>query len=266
MVKKLYKHEFLAWLRIMPVIYGILLVIAAACRLLLCFESDAVYYAIISGSSFFMYVIGMIVCIGAPTVFGIARFYKNLFTGEGYLTFTLPVTPTAHLWVKSLTTLCFNVASLLVAMLSIVIVTAGPALCKSISLLFESIPDAYIGHVIGYCIEFVLLLIVALFYGNMLYSGCICVGQISKKNRVISAVAVYFGYYMLTQIVSTIALVVFMFLADSSLAFSIISFMDTHPFATIHIALWGSILLYTVLSGLFFLICRYIMHKRLNLE
>ena len=42
MVKKLFKHEFLAWLRVLPIIYGITLIVAGMHRLLQVFENDSV--------------------------------------------------------------------------------------------------------------------------------------------------------------------------------------------------------------------------------
>ncbi len=268
MVKKLYKHEFLAWLRIMPVIYGIVLAIAAMHRIISLFESNNVYYNIIHISGIVMYAVGLVVCIGAPTVFGISRFYKNLFTGEGYLTFTLPVTPTAHLWVKSLTALCFSIASLLVGAISVAVIDLDLfiELWKAAFYLFKLTLTETDGHSLGYLVEFIVLAIVTVYYSHMIYSGCICVGQLSRKNRIAAAVGAYFAYYIITQIVGTIVLVMLFFLSDTDLAYAITIFIENHPYAFVHIALCGSILVFAALSSLFFLLCRHILHKRLNLE
>ena len=71
-------------------------------------------------------VLGLImVALAFPFVYSVIRFYRNLFTGEGYLSFTLPVTPANHLWVKVVTAVSFSLLSVLVAALSGVIITAG---------------------------------------------------------------------------------------------------------------------------------------------
>ena len=50
MVRKLYKHEFLAWLRVMTLIYSITLLTAIFLRVIVAFETDSIYYQIISTS------------------------------------------------------------------------------------------------------------------------------------------------------------------------------------------------------------------------
>ena len=54
MVKKLFKHEFLAYMRILSVVYVILLTVAAATRIIQLFESDSIYYKIVSVFSQFI--------------------------------------------------------------------------------------------------------------------------------------------------------------------------------------------------------------------
>ena len=269
MVKKLYKHEFLAWLRVMPLIYGIVLAVAAMNRVIQVFESDATYYTIVNVSSIIMYVIALLVCVAAPIVFGVTRFYKNLFTGEGYLTFTLPVSTTQHLWTKSLTALCFSVASLLVALLSVVIITAGDMLreiCLAIDYLLRHIPEDMVGHIIGYAAEFVVLLVVAFLYTHLMFGCFVSIGQLFRKNRILAAVGAYFAYYVLTQICGTVFVIVMVAIENTQLMNDIGLFIIDHPYATLHIALCGFTVFYALICTAFFLISRHIVRKRLNLE
>lgn len=269
MVKKLYKHEFLAWLRIMPLIYGIVLVVAAMNRLILCFETDTVYYNIIQVSGIIMYVIGLLVCLAAPIVFGVTRFYKNLFTGEGYLTFTLPVSTTAHIWVKSLTALCFSVGSLLVAAITVPVISAGDVwreICLAASYLAKHIPEDMVGHIIGWVAEFFVLLIVAFYYGHMLLNCCVSVGQLFRKNRILASVGAYFAYYVITQIFGTATIILSFALDGTQLMRDIGQFIVDNPNGTVHIALCAGIVFYAIICGIFFLISRFVIRKRLNLE
>lgn len=269
MVKKLYKHEFLAWLRIMPLIFGILLAVAGIHRVIQFFESDATYYTIINVSGIIMYVIALLVCLAAPVVFGVTRYYKNLFTGEGYLTFTLPISTTQHLWTKTLTALCFSVASMLVILLSVIIITSGDMLkelCLAGSYILRHIPKDISGHVIGWVAEFIVLLLAAFLYSHLMLSCCVSVGQLFKKNRVLAAVGAYFAYYMLTQICGTIFIILMVALENTQLMADIGMFIDNHPYATVHLFLCGLTVLYGIICSAFFLISRYIVRKRLNLE
>ena len=81
MVKKLFKHEFIAWSRIMVVVYAVVLSLSVAMRLLFAVESDAVVYEIVCAISIILYVFALMACIFWCPVFGVNRFYKNLFTG-----------------------------------------------------------------------------------------------------------------------------------------------------------------------------------------
>ena len=68
MVKKLYKHELLAWLRVLTIIFGIVLGVSVMHRIIQFFENDSMYYSIVNGSVSFMYMIALLVCSVAPLV------------------------------------------------------------------------------------------------------------------------------------------------------------------------------------------------------
>ena len=120
MVKKLFKHEFLAWLRIMAVVYAVMVSFSVAFRLFLGIDSDTVAYEVLTALGTGIYVMFLGICLSFCSIFGVVRFYKNLFTGEGYLTLTLPVSAAAHIWVKALTSAVMLLLTLLM------VVVCGP--------------------------------------------------------------------------------------------------------------------------------------------
>ena len=269
MVKKLFKHEYRAWLRLLPLIYGITLIISAMLRLLTVFENDSVYYDIVLFSGIFMYVVAMLVTLATPTVFGILRFYKNLFTGEGYLSHTLPVTPAAHIWVKLLTALSFDLASGLVILLSGMIATSGELfseICKAISYLVNNIPLDIIPHLSGWLAEGILLIFLSSLNIHLLYSLCICLGQMARKNRVLAAVGVYVGFYMVSQVLSTVITVVITVLGEAGALDKLLAWIEADPTTFIHLLLVGLCLLAALLDVVYYLICHRIICKKLNLE
>lgn len=269
MVKKLWKHEYLAWLRVMPLIYGITLAIAALLRIVLIFENDSLYYGIVFGSAVFVFVVALMVTLASATVFGIQRFYKNLFTGEGYLTHTLPVTSANHLWVKVLTAVSFDISSVLVCILAGVIATAGEVfgeICKAAEYLLRMIPEEYIGHAAGWTAEFLVMFVIAMFSSQLLFYLCICIGQLFRKNRVAAAVGVYFGLYAISQVLSTILTVVFAIMGENGVWDGILEQIAQHPVASVHIFLCGMIVLTALMNLVYFWICHWVVHKKLNLE
>ena len=269
MVKKLFKHEFLAWLRISWVVAAVVMTVAGAHRLLQLFESDSPIYVLINVMTLLVYALTLFGAMCFPTVYAVVRFYKNLFTGEGYLSFTLPVTPTAHLWVKSLTATAMSVAVALVCLLSGMLITAGDVfseVCKLIGYYFDKLPADQLWHYIGVGLEMTVLLIVSAFGGHMVYYTCICAGQLFRKHRLVMSVVVFFAYYYVTQIFSIILGVVMEVLEMKGTLNNFYAWCAQHYIATTHISLLGSLALNGILAVACFLVCRWVMTRKLNLE
>ena len=133
MVKKLLKYEILAYLRVWLPVELILLAVATFARLLQFLESDQVIYEIAISLITIMYIGCISASIVFTYIFAFIRYYKNLFTSEGYLSFTLPVTPAQHIWVKLLTSVLFTVGSAVVAIISFMIFMPKDACCKHLS-------------------------------------------------------------------------------------------------------------------------------------
>ncbi len=269
MVKKLYKHEFLAYARVMTLVYGILLTISAAGRVIQIFENDSVSYTIVSVFSGITYGISVLVAFGFSFAMGIIRFYRNLFTGEGYLTFTLPVTPRQHIAVKAVTAVCVNIITIVMVLISACIITAGEML-KEIGIALRYIlKELYRlagGQMVVIGLEFLLLLLVASFTGIMLYYTFIAIGQLFKKNRILAAVGAYFAYYILTQIVSTVLTIMFSLLSVSGALDQLGLWIANHLADAIHIGIWSLIALEAIFAAVEFLVVKWIITKKLNLE
>lgn len=273
MVRKLQKHERLAWLRVSWIFWCVVLLAAGFNRVIQLFETDSVYYDILFVSSLVLYIVALLACLSFPLIFGVVRFYRNFFTAEGYLTFTLPATQGQLLWVKISTAVCFGIASWIVCAASGCIAMAGEVLAEvwkaaaylGRSLVTESTAEE-LAHLVGWVLELLLVLLAAEFAGHLFYYTCICIGQLFRKNRVLAAVGVYFGIYVITQILATVAMVVFGMMAAAGIWDSIEIWIEAHPIATVHIVLGGSAALTAVTGLVYYLICHHIIRKKLNLE
>lgn len=270
MVRKLFKHEILYYLRTLLPVQAVLLGIAILGRFVQFFEADSTSYKIVFWSSVVMFIISVIACILMSVVIGVVRFYKNLFSSEGYLTFTLPVTPTQHILVKVCTAVLFQIISLIAVILSVCVITAGEVLNEIIKaaayLLRFAMENIAGGHIIFYIIEIFILFVVAYFSQYLLYYFCISVGQLFRKNRILAAVGVYFGYYMFTQAIGTV-ITVFGAVFHTFLPLEpVAQFMSTHMYESIHMIIGFLIFLSLVICAVFFFIIRFIMSRKLNLE
>ncbi|MBR7133058.1 MAG: hypothetical protein IKD04_05945 [Clostridia bacterium] len=269
MVKKLFKHEILAYLRVWLPTQAVLLGIALLGRVIQLFETDTTVYSIVSGSSTITYSIAIVVSIGLTFIFGIVRFYKNLFTNEGYLSFTLPVTPSQHIIVKALTALLFQVATALIAILSLTIITAGEMLTeltKAAVYLLNILKQVVGNHLYLYLAEIIIALNILVLTAFLFYYTCISIGQLFKKNRVLAAVGVYFGFYLAEQIIGTIFIIIITVFRDKLPIEQIMNAIEAHPRAAAHIIICGIMLIALIGAAIYFIVVKTIIKNRLNLE
>ena len=273
MVKKLFKHEFAFYWRIMSIVYLILFTVAGANRIIQCFENDSTAYSIVFTVSCITYGICLIAALGFGFVLGIVRFYKHLFTAEGYLTLTLPVTPSQHILVKVVSAVCVQVVTSLMIALSVCIITAGQMLVeiwKAAAYLFGKIYEAIGAQSIAIGGEVLLMFVLSLCASIMLYYTFISIGQLFKKNRILAAVGAYFVYYIASQVVSTVLMVMFSLLVASgafdNFAVWLADMIQQHPYWLVHGTIWIGILLVSIGILVEFLIVRRIITKKLNLE
>lgn len=267
MVKKLIKYNFASYLRLLLPVQLILLGIAALNRLIQLFEvSDSTVYDIIFGSSVFLYVVSIIVCLVLTTIVAIVRFYQGMYTNEGYLSHTLPVTPSQHILSKLLVSLIFHIGSLAAVFLSFCIATLGEfniELFKAGGYLLGRFYSHYHANTVLYILEFLLLLLIGTMSELLMLYFCISVGQLAKKRKVLLAFGVFFGLYFIGQIFGTVLLIIFT--TNPWLMDDLARWAVHHMTAFYHVLLCGGILWFAVLGTIFFLITRRIMSNRLNL-
>lgn len=269
MVRKLFKHEFAALGRVLLPTCAVLPAIAACVRLLLFFETDTLLFNILFTSTVTALVVACVVVMVLTSAMVVVRFYRNLFTSEGYLSFTLPVTPTQHLWVKLLSALLFELIALVAVLLAAVIATEGELLVeifRAAAYYVELILHGAIGaHFWGYLAEVLVLLPVLWTVQLLTLYACMTVGQLAKKNRILLAVGVYFAYTSIMQTLSSTVTFILPILGEEFWE-PIASFIGAHPHASAHMALIGAIVFSAAFGVLLFFICRHILNRRLNLE
>ena len=266
MVKKLIKYDFKAFAKIMFPAYLVLLGVGALYRFITIFETDGLFYTIFNGSAISILVISMIVCSVMTYIVSVVRFYKGLYTAEGYLSFTLPVTPAAHIFSKLVTTLIFDVLTAAASFLAIVIATAGETFVEIMKAEFYLIGKIFSkvgGQSAIYIIELVILVFVVAATSHLLTFMCISIGQLVNKHKVLLAVGIFFGFYLVRQILGTMFIAIG---AVTSFFADIAKFAADNPYTFFHLLFCGIIVLGLILGGVYFFVTKRIMTKRLNLE
>ncbi|MBQ8538950.1 MAG: hypothetical protein IJ433_04800 [Ruminococcus sp.] len=269
MVKKLFKHEFYAYLRTMLPMHIILLGIALLGRFVQLFENDSTAYSIVFVSSVIVFIVGAIVCTVLTLVFGIRRFHTNLFSCEGYLSFTLPVTPTQHIWVKNIVAVIAQLVSLVTIALATCVITLGDV-CNEIFKAFFYITKSMYAE-IGFnttlfTLEFIVFVVLAIATSYMLFYACIALGQRAKKNRIGAAIGVFFIYYFVMQILSTIGIIILAVFEQQLRLPELFSYLEKHPVTAVHLVFGVSAVVYVIGFTIFYLVTRSSIKNKLNLE
>lgn len=271
MVKKLFKHEFIYYFRTFALFLPIVLVIGVMARVFRLFEgfdSALIDIAIFSSSS--MLVVACFALLMLSVVVAVVRFYKNMYSAEGYLTFTLPVNNAQHIFVKLLTAICCQAICLLTVILAALIALSGEPLKEFFLMLSAAFSELFedLGAVNATVIIFEIILAAILSVaGNMLlYYACITVGQTAKKNRILMAVGAYFIYYIATQVISTVLVMIFTVLGMSGAFDGIVMWLDDHMILTMHLTFGLSVVIYAAMAAAFWYVTQWIMTKKLNLE
>ncbi len=206
------------------------------------------------------YVVALFASSVIVYIFIVMRFYTNLFSNEGYLSFTLPVKPMEQYWSKYISAVVsiaiLGITIMLTINLLVVIFSDGEL---GISDLFE-----FYSTIMG--TEYVVLLIISIILGIILEPiklyMCMCIGQL-YKNKIIASIVVYVIIYVVLQVISTVYTISTVFISGE--------FMETSTLAGSEMFFTGTILWITIVSTLvlsvaFYLVSRKILITRLNLE
>lgn len=291
MVRRLFKHEFYAYLRILFPVWIIFSAVTLIARMMQFLELPEGFLGIpqgfldmydvtvwvLNGSAVAFYLAMVLVCASLPVILGVIRYYKNFFTGEGYLTFTLPVTVGQHLFVKITTVLVLELVTVYLLFLSGCVVTSGSLLVEIIKavwyILVLLLKENGL-HVPILFLQMVVAIAVSAWVELLFYQHCITVGQLFPKARLLGAVGVYFGYYLLEQVVATVGMVLFWLamlfaipiLMALPFAEALVGFVDRYYLYFMHLSIAFSTWI-SLLSGVFYYVVNYlVIRKRLNLE
>ena len=176
-----------------------------------------------------LYILGIFLSIISIAAYGIAtlafvlvRYYRNFFTDEGYLTFTLPVKRSTLFNSKLLTAFIFNTATAIVTVIAITVLLAiapgGQLGSSALSVIIDTLKqpiealkvfinsDREIAFwLTTYAIAGVAYILVIFVHETLLLFSTVTFGSIlAKKHKIIASVAVYYGVQMLLSTMWTI--------------------------------------------------------------
>lgn len=201
----------------------------------------------------------------------VSRYYKNLFTDEGYLTFTLPVNSSTLIFSKLWSTLIWTFVSVVVviACVFLYITFGGAPIGKIINTdfyeilgaLFSDLKSVFSELRVSYAfmgIEIIMLEFVAMVYGVLSLFLAITIGSIiAKKHKILASIGIY---YAINSAVSTVTTIVMTILVFGT--FGADPAVDT----AVHIFLISVLLIYSAIMVTEFFITNHLLKNKLNLQ
>ena len=263
MLGKLIKHEFKATGRVFPMFYLGMLAVTLFMWLVSLINVSGDNLALsavvsaLTGFSAMAYALSMAGLMLGTFAVIIARFYKNLLSDEGYLMFTLPVTPSQLILSKLLPAITWLISSIAVALGSVVLLLALTGTADVISYLrtlTDQLNELGISGAVVW-LQVGLYILVYAIYAVMVFYAAMSIGHLAKKHRIWLSVGAYFGLYAAEQTISAIP-VVALVLVMGSLSW----------IALAHIGLAVFTLMTLSLAVVYFFISKGILSKKLNLE
>jgi len=196
----------------------------------------------------------------------VIHFYKNLFSDQGYLTRTLPVTSGQHLLSKTISGSIWGCIDMVFLLLSAYIVYATPYVMDNLKNNISQIrtdlgfTGAYEDFSFGALAALTILAMVIGIIGNliMVYAS-VAIGQLVSGHRILGAIAAYFVINTVFSFISLIVLVIPDLLRPEMFN----SYRPVeHMLSTMRLAT----ILCIVSSAILYITTYWIMDRKINLE
>ena len=277
MLKKCLKHEWKACWKNMALLNGAAIFMGALGGFGFLFSQISELPDLLIVLYLFAFVLIVIAASVMTQVLMIQRYYKNLFTDEGYLTNVLPVSATDHILSKMLVFGAWSILNALSVLASFAFLllpsairyfTANTLLFYNKTMTFSDFLSYLWAQITGVAdaafsligitnhISMALFSIVgffaSLFFGILLFYAAISIGSLVSSHKILTAVLSYIGMTTVIQIFGGISIVRV--------------FQDSTPTAVVTTSSVSTLIITVVLCVVLFLICRYILSRRLNLS
>ena len=274
MLGKLLKHEWKSVWKIPAILLGVLLgvsVFAGSTFFVPVWNSELNGLGILAMLVWMMYYFAIIGVSMGVTLYLAIHFYKTMFTDEGYLTHTLPVTSHELLLSKILPMMAWQLLATVAILISVAIFGSMAILAlNSDGLTFREVyrqifavlaEEGFFGDMslIGFITSLLLMLLAGVINGAMMIVGSVSIGQMVGKHKVLGSIGAYFAISMVVQILSCVVFV-------PVVVFNVSNDMPKSVFDVLTPCYFGmSVLVILVSVGLYFL-SEYLIRRKLNLD
>lgn len=273
MLGKLIKHEWKSMWKIPTILIAALLVIAVLAGLPFI---SPVWRSGVGGLELFSVLVWLLfyfaiigVSMGIMLYLAV-RFYRSMFTDEGYLTHTLPVTVHQLLISKSIVMMIWIFLSMVGICISILIFGSMAIFFLNFELSLRDLWTGLLWEIkmgtfsgmgpsfVNFALSIIFMLIASTVNGAMMITGSISLGQMVSRHKVLGSIGAYFAINTVVQIASMVVMMPMML----RLGFE----QTNNVFQILTSVYWGMGVLSILVSvGLYFL-SEYLIRRHLNLD
>lgn len=265
MLGKIFKHEFKQTSKIIPWLY--LVLFFCSFTLITGYKINANWLTIIG---YILCIFAAIAIIVSTLIIIITRFYKSMFSNEGYLTYTLPIKPSSNLFPKLTVGIFWLVVD------AIVILTAFFMVLFSFDIINFDYFKTFSNYLYGDAWKFVALFVLALFIQSIFFLStvffAISLGNVPMFHKLsfIGPILFYFAINIVMQVLNILSLFIpfgisvgpegFSFVFEST-----ISSFNNQVGSNVTIGIFSFVFEIIGIFVLFF-VTKYIIDKKVSLK
>ncbi len=264
MLGKLFKHEFKTSAKLLIplnlIVIGITLI---GCLLFRSGLLQTLHVEFLNAVFLFLYIISLFALFILTAVYLTMRFYKTMYSSQGYLTHTLPVSSASILNTKILTSVFWVLLALIITACSIWFlirsasgVTISPEEFRILQERFFNEMGIEIGSFLSTIAGTVT---VSCFTSVLMIFASLSVGQLFRQYRIPAAIGACIVFYFIQQIASVILLLL--------LGINAMEHASSAAQGDFTKLLLGSVTAEALLFAVaYYILCYYFTKKKLNLE
>lgn len=274
MLKKLLRYDMRAMFRYWWIAALSCIVFACAggwCLSILLSDREYPFFVTsMAGMGIVLPIFGIAVFTFLAYILIFIRFYRNFFTDEGYLTFTLPVGRHQLLDAKLIAGTSLLAATTAVLLPAIFLLLAigfrefvlTPYFVQGLKEVLTTLWESAGAWLYVYAAEVILLALLSLLFAVQFLFACITLASLLvKKAKVITAIGIYYGANSLLSFV----LQIFQLFALPSVSGLMVNLSDGAALGMLALLLFGMISFTAIFCGLLYLLQHWMLDRKLNL-
>lgn len=271
MLKKLFKYDWRSCWKV-PAAVNLFLVLITLVGIISMvspfWEQGGELIQVLRGTAMMLYIVAIFAGSFSVSIYIAIRYYKGIYTDEGYLTNTLPVTPRQLILSRLLVgVIWITVTGLVVCISCFSIISTAAASTDGVNLMHEVIrafdeASLIFKDAIGMSLNAFLLLvavyaIIGTFFSVLMFYSAISLGQLFTGHKVMGSVIWYIAEYIIIQTASSLLI---------NVPLSLSLYNTDNVGMLFKSMLFSSLIISIIFCVLMFLLSEYMLKKKLNLD